>query len=164
MGYSDPFGLDPCKDRGITDVFVCVGLLLSPVQKPLEVAGAVVLAPIVLAAGAEALGAVTYWSAAGTAAPAATNPALRRTLSALFQRTDRIAGGTAGAIRNETLTGRMTGGSWHLQKGLERAANLRRILSREQLSAKDRETAQRALAELDEAVRFARENNHPASK
>lgn len=58
----------------------------------------------------------------------------------------------------------MTGRSWHLQKGVERITNLRRILSREQLNEKDRETAQRVLRDLEDAVRFAQENNHPASR
>lgn len=89
--------------------------------------------------------------------PTATNPALQNTISALFRAGDKIAGGTAGAIRNEAMTGKATGGLFHLQKGIERIANLERILRRESLSAADRQTAQRLLGDLQDAVTFAQE-------
>ncbi len=46
--YGDPYGLGPCEDRGITDVFVCVGLLLKPAQLPLEIAGTLATAPLMI--------------------------------------------------------------------------------------------------------------------
>ncbi|HET9986562.1 MAG TPA: RHS repeat-associated core domain-containing protein [Longimicrobiales bacterium] len=42
--YTDPFGLCPPKD--MSEVFSCVGQMLAPIQGPLEVAGAIVTAPL----------------------------------------------------------------------------------------------------------------------
>jgi hypothetical protein len=89
--------------------------------------------------------------------PTAANPALRRTISALFRPGDRIAGGTAGAIRQEAATGTAVGGRFHLQKGIERIANLENILAREELSAADRAVAERLVSDLRSAVQFAQE-------
>jgi hypothetical protein len=89
--------------------------------------------------------------------PSATNPALRRTISALFRRGDRIPGGTAGAIRQEAASGTAVGGRFQLQKGIERIRNLENILAREELSAADRAVAEQLLSDLRSAVQFAQE-------
>ena len=78
--------------------------------------------------------------------------ALQRTISALFRPGDRIAGGTAGAIRLEATTGQAVGGRFHLQKGIERIRNLENILGGEELSAADRVVAERLLGDLRRAV------------
>jgi hypothetical protein len=99
-------------------------------------------------------------SAAGetaSAIPTATNAALTNTIRALFRAGEELPGGTAGAIRNEALTGQPTRGVFHLQKGIERIANLERILRREPLNSADRATAEKLLGELRGAVKFARE-------
>jgi hypothetical protein len=89
--------------------------------------------------------------------PTAENTALQNTLKALYQGTDEIEGGTAGAIRQEALTGEPTKGVFHLQKGIERIRNLENILQRESLSEADKATAERELGKLRDAVRFAQE-------
>jgi hypothetical protein len=96
-------------------------------------------------------------AAGGGELPTVSNPALQRTMNALYKATDEIPGGTAGAIRNEALTGQPTNGVWHLQAGIERMTNLQKILKTQGLNATDRATAERELAKLRDAVRFARE-------
>lgn len=90
---------------------------------------------------------------------AAQDPRLQNTLNALFRAGDRISGGTAGAIRQEAITGRLVGGKPHLQKGIERAANLQRLLGRNDMSSADTKIAQQALQELRDAIRFAQNYN-----
>lgn len=84
--------------------------------------------------------------------PRATNPRLDGVLRELWQPTDKIAGGTAGAIRNEVATGRLTKGTSHMLKGKERVTNLERVIREESLSARDRATAQRVLDDLRRAT------------
>jgi hypothetical protein len=96
--------------------------------------------------------------------PTATNPALQRTISALFRPGGRIAGGTAGAIRHEAVTRTAVGGRFHLQKGIERIRNLENILAREELSAADRGLAERLLSDLRSAVEFAQEMARRAAR
>ena len=81
-----------------------------------------------------------------------------------FRTSDRIAGGTAGAIRREAITGRPVGGRFHLQKGVERIRNLENILLREELSAVDRPVAQGLLKDLRSAVRFAEDLSKRVAK
>ena len=90
---------------------------------------------------------------AAEAIPKASNPALQRTIDALFQPTDRLPGGTAGAIRHELETGELVGGRSHLIKGADRIRNLERIMRRENLSPADRATAQRLLHDLQDALK-----------
>jgi RHS repeat-associated protein len=94
-------------------------------------------------------------SAQAVPMPTATNPALQRTIAALFRPGDKIAGGTAGAIRHEAATGVAVGGRFHLGKGIDRIRNLENILDRESLSPEDAATARELLADLRDAVRFA---------
>jgi RHS repeat-associated protein len=45
--FSDPFGLSDCRrPKTLMEAFVCVGVLLQPIEKPLEIAGIVVTAPL----------------------------------------------------------------------------------------------------------------------
>jgi hypothetical protein len=119
--------------------------------------------PLISAEGAAltTLGIAAVGRQAATAIPTAANAALSNTIGALFKAGDEIAGGTAGAIRNEAITGQATRGVFHLQKGIERIAHLERILRRETLSAADRATAERLLGDLRDAVNFARERAGP---
>jgi hypothetical protein len=88
-------------------------------------------------------------------APIVKNPNLQSAVSKLFQTTDRYPGGTAGAIRVTALTGRLVGGSKHIQAGIDRANNLRNILSAETLSASDRAAALALRNDLIGALRLA---------
>jgi hypothetical protein len=96
-------------------------------------------------------------TATANAVPSASNPALQNTINALFQPGDKLAGGTAAAIRREAMNGTAVGGRFHLPKGIQRIRNLENILHREELSAADRALAQQLLADLRSAVRFAQE-------
>jgi RHS repeat-associated protein len=87
------------------------------------------------------------------AIPKAANLRLQRTIDALFQTTDRLPGGTAGAIRHELETGELVGGSSHLIKGADRIRNLERIMRTENLSPADRATAQRLIHDLQDALK-----------
>jgi RHS repeat-associated protein len=65
INLSDPFGLCPPKTR--EEVFLCVGQLLAPAQKPLEIAGTIVVGlPLTAEAGvAGAVGLSTREATAG---------------------------------------------------------------------------------------------------
>lgn len=84
--------------------------------------------------------------------PAANDPELQSLIDRLFQPSDQLPGGTAGAIRNEALTGAPTKGHWHLQKGQEHLNTLNRILRRTDLGAADRATAEALREELRNAI------------
>ena len=89
---------------------------------------------------------------AARAAPTAANASLQNTLRELYRVGDKIAGGTAGAIRHERETGELVGGVSHLRKGIERMANLQNIISRQKLSAGDLATARSELSNLKDAI------------
>ena len=157
VNFSDPMGLCPPETAWTPDCDV-----------PLQSAG--FLDPIAWLSGGLtvgwAMGARLFArqaaraSAAATArsaVPTATNRALQNTVNQLFRPGDKLAGGTAGAIRQEALTGRAIGGKFHLQKGIERIRNLEHILAREELSAADRALAERLLSDLRSAVRLFEE-------
>ena len=88
--------------------------------------------------------------------PTADNPALRRTLDALYQPTDKIAGGTAGAVRQELASGGLVGGKTHVLKAKERLTRLRSIMKEQQLSPTDRGTAERVIRDLQDALKTPR--------
>ncbi|MGH7719357.1 MAG: RHS repeat-associated core domain-containing protein [Gemmatimonadaceae bacterium] len=172
INFSDPFGLKPCPPNCPDDVdaddalavFAQLDRMAPAVNKATAIFGAVSMAPVVVALGSEVVashGGMTTLSLASRASalriPTASNPALQRTIAALFRAGDRIPGGTAGAIRREAVTGRPVGGRWHLPKGIERIRNLERILAREKLSTGDRALAEQLLRDLRSAVRFAQE-------
>jgi hypothetical protein len=90
---------------------------------------------------------------AAEAIPRAANARLQRTIDALFQPTDRIPGGTAGAMRHELQTGDRVGGTFHSMKGQNSINRLRNILREEKLSPADRATAQRLMHDLQDALK-----------
>jgi RHS repeat-associated protein len=154
VNFSDPFGLCvPWPECGS-------GALASPglFDPVMLLAGGMAGGIRSLFARAVTRAAVTDATATATAGiPTASNPALQRTISALFRAGDRIPGGTAGAIRLEATTGRAVGGRFHFQKGIERIRNLENILGREELPGADRALAERLLSDLRSAVRFAQD-------
>jgi RHS repeat-associated protein len=156
VNFSDPFGLCPPEDNNWTPA--CDEPLIDESANTFFTVWGVGGAVKGLARGLRALGrALLRKEATSVGTAAAENPALQNALKALYQGTDEIAGGTAGAIRNEAVTGLPTRGVFHLQKGIERARNLGNILRRERLSAADRALAERELANLRDAIRFAQE-------
>ena len=90
-------------------------------------------------------------------APVVSNPNLQRVVRELFKSSDRLPGGTAGALRSEALTGRMLSRSptGHIQAGLERLGRLRAVLTRSGLSTRDTDTALRLQRDLENQLRNA---------
>jgi RHS repeat-associated protein len=82
---------------------------------------------------------------------AVQNPALREALNQIYRWQDKIAGGTAGAVRFTQQTGRLVGGSDHLGKLANSIGRLQNILSKEVLSPSDRNLAQAVLTQLKAA-------------
>jgi hypothetical protein len=82
---------------------------------------------------------------------AVQNPALREALNQIYRWQDKIAGGTAGAVRFTQQTGRLVGGSDHLGKLANSIGRLQNILSKEALSPLDRNLAQAVLTQLKAA-------------
>lgn len=156
VNYADPFGLCPPETRWTPE---CDRPLASPgLLDPVLFLSEGVAAGLRIFAG-RILGGLLGRTTAGALeglVEDVSNPALRNTIRALYKSTDEIPGGTAGAIRNEAITGQATKGSFHLEKGVQRATNLRRILTRETLNDTDRVRAQHELHALEDAIRFAK--------
>ena len=83
------------------------------------------------------------------------NKALRNSIDALFQGTDKIPGGTAGALRDEVAKGATGGTAFHFSKAQERMANLQDILKTQNLTQVEKEIANALLQDLKEAVKIA---------
>jgi RHS repeat-associated protein len=80
-----------------------------------------------------------------------SNPRVRDALSALYQETDRLRGGTAAAVQFTRETARLVGRSNHLIKAGDRMRQLENILRTEKnLSEHDRRLAEYALNRLKE--------------
>jgi hypothetical protein len=93
---------------------------------------------------------------AAGAIPKAANARLQQTIKALFQSSDKLLGGTAGAVSAELQLGIRVGGRTHIMKAQERIRNLRRILRQEPLSNADRATANQLLRDLQSALKEKR--------
>jgi hypothetical protein len=90
--------------------------------------------------------------------PASKDPDLNNILEQLFRQSDRVPGGTAGAVRNEYNTSLPTGGKFHLQKAQDSIRALNRILKRADLDPVDRATAEAVVKDLQNAVNLATAN------
>jgi RHS repeat-associated protein len=155
VNFSDPFGLCEPWPECASGALASPGLFDPVMLLAGGIAGGI--RSLFTRAFTRAAAADATAAGASSAAPRVANRALQRTLNELSRPGDRIAGGTAGAIRQEAMTLRPTGEVFHYQKGIERIANLQRILGREELSAADREVAEQALRELRDAVRMFEE-------
>jgi RHS repeat-associated protein len=99
MNYSDPFGL--CPPKTLAEVPMCTGQLLQPVQGPLEIAGALVTAPLaggmgMAGEGITALGIGPHVASSGTALARSLGVA-GEAASGLVKNTQRIASATGTA-------------------------------------------------------------------
>jgi hypothetical protein len=81
-----------------------------------------------------------------------TDPELKRVIDELFDPSDMIPGGTAGAVRHERLTGQPTKGRWHTQKAQNRATQLQRMVDSGRLDGWDQQVAQWLLDDLRYAL------------
>lgn len=93
--------------------------------------------------------------------PAAKDPELQATIDRLFQPSDNLPGGTAGAVRQELSTGLPTKGRWHLQKARETINTLNRILRRRDLDPVDRATAEALKTDLQNAINLSSPRSIP---
>lgn len=87
--------------------------------------------------------------------PSASDPKLNNIIDDLFQPGDTLPGGTAGAVRNEILTGRPTGfrrPTFHLKKAEYSIRGLDNVLKQKTLSPADRATAEAIRQDLINAL------------
>jgi len=71
----------------------------------------------------------------------------------MYQKSDTISGGTAGAITHTRQTGQLVGGSDHIQKGFDSLRGLQNILSSgTQISSGDLQKISYMLGELQKAL------------
>ena len=82
-----------------------------------------------------------------------TNPKLANTVKELYRNNATIGnGGTADAIRHELSTGELVGGVSHIQKGIERIANIENIIRTQNLNPVDLRIAESLLNDLKDAL------------
>lgn len=91
----------------------------------------------------------------GIQRPSAKDAELQNMIDQLFRSSDRLRGGTAGAVRNEFKTGLPSGGKFHLQKAQDSIRALERILKRANLDPVERATAEAMREDLQAAVNLA---------
>jgi RHS repeat-associated protein len=102
-------------------------------------------------AGGSALTALSI--PAATLPPAVSNPTLRNIVDELFQVTDKLPGGTAGAVRYERLTGDLLSPSGHFLKAEQTITALTNLLKSGKLSFNDQITARQLIQELGDALK-----------
>lgn len=120
------------------------------------VAGASVLAGTGVGLGLYATsagaGLTTLAIPAATAGPLVTDPDLQRLVNWAFQETDRLPGGTAGAVQYELRTGDTVGGVTHSQKAADLITGLSNLLKSGKLSFNDQVKARALIQQLKEAL------------
>lgn len=91
-------------------------------------------------------------TAGATLGPAAADPRLQNFINMLFQASDKLPGGTAGAVRYEAQTGNLLSASGHAQKAQEIINGLQRLLNGGTLSPGDTATARGLIEDLKNAL------------
>jgi RHS repeat-associated protein len=84
--------------------------------------------------------------------PTAESPALQKIIDQLFRTTDKLPGGTAGAVRQELETGEAVGDAFHSIKAAERAAQLEKLVNTGTLSTNDTNLARAIVQDLRNAL------------
>jgi RHS repeat-associated protein len=84
--------------------------------------------------------------------PNVNSPALQRFVSQLYQATDELPGGTAGAVRWEQATGELLSPSGHALKAGQIINGLNRLLASGSLSPHDAEVARALMDDLKSAL------------
>ena len=86
--------------------------------------------------------------------PTASIPELQRTIEDLFQPTDKLVGGTAGAVRYERASGKPVNGKFHSIKAEESISRINNIKHkyRSTLSQEDKDVADLLIADLRQAL------------
>ena len=91
-------------------------------------------------------------TAGATAGPLVTNPRLQEIVNDLFQVTDKLPGGTAGAVRSELSTGNLLSPTGHTQKAIEAITRLNNLLKSGNLSYNDQIQARTMIQDLRNAL------------
>jgi len=91
-------------------------------------------------------------TAGGTLGPAATDPRLQNFINMLFQATDQMPGGTAGAVRYEIRTGELLSDAGHSIKAQEVINGLQKLVNNGTLSQADTATAKALIEDLRSAL------------
>ena len=82
----------------------------------------------------------------------AENPALKDIVSRLYQATDQVPGGTAGAIRNGVDTGEFLSEGGHVMKASQRIVQLNKLIKGGALTGRDLVIARWVLSDLKNSV------------
>jgi hypothetical protein len=108
-----------------------------------------------MAAGAVAGGTAltTVSIPAATLPPLVSNPTLQGIVNKLFQVTDRLPGGTAGAVRYELATGDLMSPSGHSGKAQEVIVALTNLLKSGKLTFNDQIVCRRLIQDLSDALK-----------
>jgi len=88
-----------------------------------------------------------------TLPPLVSNPTLQDIVNKLFQETDKLPGGTAGAVRYELLTGDLMSPSGHSMKAQEAIVAITNLLKRGKLSFNDQIVSRRLIQDLSDALK-----------
>jgi RHS repeat-associated protein len=88
----------------------------------------------------------------GTAGPLVTDPRLQNIVNWLFQETDELPGGTAGAVTYEQKMGDLLSSAGHLQKAQDAIADLNSLLKSGTLSFNDQLAARQMIQQLQTAI------------
>ena len=102
------------------------------------------------AVGPEAAVAVGRWGLQRLAI-GASSPALLNLINRLYQAQDEISGGTAGAVRNEVMTGEYINGG-HSIKAAEMITALQRLIGSGELSGSDQTIAAHIISDLKNSL------------
>ena len=95
---------------------------------------------------------IGYFSHLDDIGKAIQDTRLKNIYNALFQATDTIPGGTAGAVRHFAETGELIGGSTHIKKAEERIKGLNNFLETPGISQGDINIANGLLQQLKDAL------------
>jgi hypothetical protein len=90
---------------------------------------------------------------AATLPPAVSNPTLQSIVQKLFQATDVLPGGTAGAVRYEPATGDLMSPSGHSLKAQEVVTALTNLLKSGRLSFNDQIVSRQLIQDLSDALK-----------
>jgi RHS repeat-associated protein len=88
----------------------------------------------------------------GTLGPAAADPRLQNFINMLFQATDQMPGGTAGAVRSEIRTGELLSQAGHSIKAEQIINGLQKLVNSGTLSQADTATAKSLIEDLRGAL------------
>jgi hypothetical protein len=84
--------------------------------------------------------------------PNVTDPNLEKIVNLLFQPTDKLAGGTAGAVRYEQMTGDLLSEAGHSIKAGQMIKNVQDLVKQGNLNFHDQQVARQIIRDLSSAL------------